>query len=98
MEDIYRDLYGWLPERIEMATVNYRRFTAADPPEDTKAFAAYEAACRASLAHIHLLMRLARWGESTGAPSSADNARNLDQLFDEADMAIKNHLQSLLSG
>jgi len=90
MEAYYRDLYGWLPERIEVATANYRRFTAADPPEDTKAFAAHEAACRASLTHIHLLMRLARWGEITRDPSSADTARNLDQLFDEAQAAIKN--------
>jgi len=90
MEAYYRDLYGWLPERIEVATANYRRFTAADPPEDTKAFAAHEAASRASLTHIHLLMRLARWGEITRDPSSADTARNLDQLFDEAQAAIKN--------
>jgi len=92
MEDFYRDLYDWLPERIEMATANYRRFSAADPPEDTKAFAAYEAACRASLAHIHLLMRLARWGETIGAPSSADNERNLEKLYEEADMAMNNQI------
>jgi len=92
MEDFYRDLCGWLPERIEMATANYRRFTAADPPEDTKAFAAHESACRASLAHIHLLMRLARWGESTSDPSSAYSERNLDQLFGEAEMATSRQL------
>ena len=90
MEDVYRDLYGWLPERIEMATANYRRFTAANPPEDTKAFAAHEAACRASFAHIHLLMRLARWSESSSDRSSADSEHNLDQLFGEAELAIKN--------
>jgi len=94
MEDFYRDLCGWLPERIEMATANYRRFTAAAPPEDTKAFAAHEAACRASLAHIHLLMRLARWGESSSDPSSADRERNLDQLFGEAEIYIKNQLNN----
>jgi hypothetical protein len=91
MEEFYRDLSGWLPERIKMAAANYRRFTAADPSEDTKAFAAHEAACRASLAHIHLLIRLARWSESAGDPSKLDGARNLDQLFDEAEMAIKTH-------
>lgn len=92
MEDFYRDLYRWLPERIEIATANYRKFTAADPPEDTKAFAAHESACRASLAHIYLLMRLARWGESTSDPSNADSKSNLDQMFGEAQIAIKNQL------
>lgn len=92
MEDFYHDLFGWLPKQIEMATANYRRFSAADPPEDTKAFAAHEAACRASLGHIHLLMRLASWCESTSDPSSADSARNLDRLFDEAEIAIKSQI------
>ena len=92
MDGFCRDLYGWLPERIEVAAANYRLFTAADPPEDIKAFAAHEAACRASLGHIHLLMRLARWGESAGDASSIDSACNFDRLIDEAERAIKEQI------
>ena len=92
MEDFRRDLSGWLPERLEMAAANYRRFTTVDPPEDTKAFAAHQAACRASLSHIDLLMRLARWVQSSSDRLDATSEDDLDRLFDEAENALQSQL------
>jgi hypothetical protein len=92
MECFRRDLSGWLPERLGIAAANYRQFTAVDPPDDTKAFAAHQAACRASLAHIHLLMRLAHWVENTSDPLSKVDEDDLDRLFDEAEIALKSPL------
>lgn len=96
MEYFCRHLADWLPERLETAAANYRRFTAVAPPEDTKAFAAHQLACRGSLTHLHLLMRLARWTESACDPSRVANEVELDRLFDEAEVALKN--QSLDGG
>jgi len=90
MEYFCRHFADWLPERLETAAADYRRFTAVAPPEDTKAFAAHQSACRGSLAHLHLLMRLARWTENACDPSRVANDDDLDRLFDEAQAALKN--------
>jgi len=89
LEDFRRDLSGWLPERLELAAASYRRFTTVDAPEDTKAFAAHQAACRASLAHIDLLMRLAHWVQSNSDRLNATNEDDLDRLLVEAEIALQ---------
>ena len=62
---------GALPERIRAALAGYERFTAEEPPADAKGFAAWHAAAKAALAHVELLVKLARWAEGgeTAAPA-----------------------------
>ncbi len=90
MDSFRRDLSGWLPERLDIAAANYRQFAATNPPEDTKAFAAHQAACRASLAHIQSLIGLARWVECARDPLSATGEDDLDRLYEEAETALGN--------
>ena len=54
-----RNLAGQLPALIDTAVESYRRFALADPPEDAKSYAAQQTACKAALAHLDLLLRLA---------------------------------------
>lgn len=77
-----------LPDRIAAAVDSYGRFAAAEAPEDAKGFAAHHAACRAALAHMDLLVKLARWAEAgqDDAPPAEDDS--LDRLLAEARSAL----------
>ncbi|MEX1306335.1 MAG: hypothetical protein WEA84_14360 [Rhodovibrionaceae bacterium] len=55
-----RNLAGQLPALIDIAVESYRRFAQAESPDDPKAYAAQQSACKAALAHLDLLLRLAR--------------------------------------
>lgn len=59
---------------LERMAEEYRIFAESDPDEkDAKRFAARHAAGRAALAHIDLLLRLARWAEAKGSSDETDS-------------------------
>lgn len=60
-----------LPEALRHAVDTYRALAFGPAPEDAKAFQQHQAACKAALAHIEALLKLA---DATGAevPSSND--------------------------
>ena len=81
-------LSDWLPDYIFKAVSDYSKFTNADPPQEPKSFASYQAACRAALAHIHLLVGLARWvGAEAGSFSEGVN-EDLERLLHDASLAL----------
>ena len=89
--DAFRhNLFAHLPGFLDKATNGYRRFNAIDPPDDAKAFAAHHAACRAALAHIQLLLSLARWVETADGSTREEAGDDLDRLVAEAQIALKN--------
>ena len=65
----------------------YQDFTAGEPPADAKGFAAWHAAAKAALAHVELLVKLARWAES-GIDQALGTADGLDHLLTEARAAL----------
>jgi len=56
----------YLPDAIECALVSYRQFYDQSTFENAKDFAAHHAACKAAIAHVELLLKLARWAEIEG--------------------------------
>ena len=74
-----------LPGRIAAALEEYRNFVAEPPPADAKGFAAWQAAAKAALAHVEVLVKLARWAEGEDC---ADDGDGLDGLLAEARRAL----------
>lgn len=62
-----RSIAEFLPTAIQTALVSYRRFSEeeATAPEDINArdFKAHHDACKVAIAHIELLIKLARWAD-----------------------------------
>jgi len=89
--DFRRQVVTSLPGALRRALDVYARYAAEIPCDDARAFAGYQAGCRAALSHLHLLLKLAQWtiaGEATGScVADAD----LDRLIREAEAALPQH-------
>lgn len=91
IDALRRTVQDSLPERIQAALAGYHRFTAEEPPADSKGFAAWHAAAKAALAHVEALVKLVRWAEAPAtATESAEDG--LEDLLGQARRAL-GHLQ-----
>jgi len=89
LETLRKDLAGRLPPLIEKAFTDYGTFATIEIPEAAKDFTAHQAACRAALAHIDLLVKLARWAETgEGDTSPLDTAPDIEGLVAKARAAL----------
>ncbi|MCH7936858.1 MAG: hypothetical protein IH994_07185 [Proteobacteria bacterium] len=82
------DLGARLPALIEAALRRYEEFTdAKQPPTEAKAFAAHAAACRAAMAHLEQLLKLALSlnGEGAATPPGED----INRLIADAEAALE---------
>ncbi|MCP5364917.1 MAG: hypothetical protein H6905_06795 [Hyphomicrobiales bacterium] len=75
-----------LPKLISAALATYQRFSAGPTPEDAKSFLAYQTACRAALAHIHLLVKLA---DCTTPGLDRVEDQDLNELIEVAKAAVQ---------
>ena len=66
-----------LPDHVAAALAGYEDFTASSPPADAKGFAAWHAAAKAALAHVDLLVKLARWAEGSPDPDEDGGVERL---------------------
>jgi hypothetical protein len=90
LEELRSDLLRNLPGLLNRAIGTYGRFAGEIPPEDSKGFVAYQAGCRAALAHIHLLVKLAHWARATTEGELAiGECEHLDRLVREAEAALE---------
>lgn len=85
------DFLARLPRLLEKALATYAYFANTPPPENVKEFAAFQASCRAALAHVHLLVRLAEWARAgdTGGGFGAETP--IDQLIEQAEAALEGY-------
>lgn len=61
---------------IERVVASYRAFASAQPiATDAKEFAAHHAACKAALAHLDLLLKIAKITETPAANGQTDDER-----------------------
>ena len=91
IDALRRTVQDSLPERIRAALAGYHRFTAEEPPADSKGFAAWHAAAKAALAHVEALVKLVRWAEAPATVTeSAEDG--LEDLLGQARRAL-GHLQ-----
>lgn len=75
-------LLDLLPRAMACAIASYRAFSAQTAPEDAKQFIAHHNACRAALAHVDYLSKLAKYVQATG-PQDSD-AHDLQPLIHKA--------------
>jgi hypothetical protein len=86
-DTLRKDVARRLPDLIDKALAAYAHFAGTLPPDDAKAFAAHQASCRAALAHVHLLVKLAEWARS-GDGLTGDGAADLARLIEAAELAM----------
>ncbi len=87
MAGLRTQVLAMLPGLMGKAMTSYRRFAAAQQPKDPKGFATHHAACRAALAHMELLIRLARWAETNEVGNEESN-EDVTKLIAEARAAM----------
>jgi len=82
------DLGARLSGLIESAFRRYEIFAGDNPPDGVKAFAAHAAACRAALAHLEQLFKLAQWAGGDKA-MAATPFNDVDRLIADAEEALE---------
>lgn len=87
-DGLRRRLQASLPSRVEAALAGYERFSAKQPPADAKGFGAWHGAAKSALAHVELLVKMARWAEGGADIAAPDPAAGLDRLLAEARAAL----------
>jgi hypothetical protein len=84
------DLVARLPRLLDKALSTYAYFANTPPPENVKEFAAFQSSCRAALAHVHLLLKLAEWARA-GHAGGIGAETHIDQLIEQAEAALENY-------
>ncbi|HEY8964274.1 MAG TPA: hypothetical protein VIN59_07420 [Alphaproteobacteria bacterium] len=64
----------YLPDAIDYALQSYRGFYHQFQPIEAKDFSAHHTACKAAIAHIELLLKLAEWAELPRGDDTQDTA------------------------
>ena len=81
-EELRRQTAAYLPRAIARALDSYRDFMRQDMPGDAKEFGNIHQAGKAAIAHVELLLKLARWAQ--GDPAGDDTGRRLDAAMRQA--------------
>ena len=55
----------FLPKALSKALSSYHEFMEQDIPDDAKGFSAYHSAAKVAIAHVELLMKMAKWTETS---------------------------------
>ena len=90
-DDIRAKIIQFLPSAIHRALSSYHEFIDQTPADDAKGFSAHHTACKAAIAHIDLLLKLAKWADLPGQQDDA-KARaeaELSALLSEAEAELQ---------
>jgi hypothetical protein len=65
LEEKSRDkIAKFLPDALKHSMESYHHFIISDDtPDDAKSFSAHHSACKVAIAHIELLLKLAKWAD-----------------------------------
>lgn len=88
VDGVRTDMAARLPGLIDDAFARYLAFTSCEPPPQARDFAAYSTACRAAIAHLEQLLKLAR-ALSFGAPESSGPQDDIESLIAHAEAALE---------
>lgn len=86
IEDATREqVASFLPSAINKALQSYHHFSDSHQPDssDPKKFAAHHSACKVAIAHVELLLKLARWADIDDSEPTDDLARMLSHAEEE---------------
>ena len=88
-------LAALLPEATARAVQSYHQFATQDVLHDSKNFTAHHAACKAALAHLDYLTKLAQWvAKQQPVGTQDDNADDLSVLVQQARLQLLQAQQS----
>ena len=93
IEDTSRaQIASFLPDAIAKALTSYHKFMDAPHESEAKAFSAHHGACKAAIAHIELLLKLARWADLPDARTGSSNEQiMLAAMVQEAEEELRNY-------
>ena len=81
---------AFLPDAISTALTSYKNFYDSEAVFETaKDFSAHHAACKAAIAHIELLIKLARWADLPDGTQDADKDAQLALLLASAQSELE---------
>ena len=74
IEEKSRDkIAAFLPDALKHSLESYHQFIISDErPDNAKSFAAHHGACKVAIAHIELLLKLAKWADVLCANSQSE--------------------------
>ncbi len=79
----------FLPDAIARALTSYHRFAEQSVPDGVKEFSAHHSACKVAIAHVELLLKLARWADLPDAQADDHNGRMImTALLQEAEAEV----------
>ncbi len=87
-----RQIAAFLPDAILRALNSYHLFSQQSVPEEAKEFSAHHNACKIAIAHIELLIKLARWADLPD-PKAGDHNNQIviSALMQEAQNEVNKH-------
>lgn len=71
-QDMRAKIACHLPAAFDAAIKSYHEFYDQTPTDDAKAFSAHHSACKAAIAHMQLLIKLADWVEHDATAEDAE--------------------------
>ncbi len=77
-EHTRRQIEAFLPDAIYRALISYQQFSEQEAPDEAKEFTAHHNACKVAIAHIELLIKLARWAD---LPGDDDNGNHSEKAM-----------------
>lgn len=91
-EETRRQIARFLPDAIARALTSYHGFSERDISDQPKDFSAHHTACKVAIAHIELLIKLARWADLPDAKADDHNQQIvLAAVMKEAEDELKRH-------
>lgn len=82
----------FLPQAIARTLDSYHQFSSEDIPDDAKGFSAHHSACKVAIAHIELLIKLAKWADLTESDSvSETHKEQLSKMMADAEKELKQY-------
>ncbi len=89
LEEFRHGLSQRFPDLLDRVMEGYLSFSGDNQKEeDAKEFSTHHGACKAALAHLDLLIKLAAWAEKGGEDGSLPQGENIEKLIDEAHTAL----------
>lgn len=93
-----QNVAGFLPDAISKALDSYYIFMDQEVPEDAKGFSAHHGACKVAIAHVELLLKLAKWAELPEDKTRDQSAQSdLAIMMRDAELELMKYKENLLS-
>lgn len=88
-DEVFRRIRSGVPEALDRAYQAYKGRVVAGSPADAKEFTSAQAACRAALTHVMLLLKLNQQLARSRCGGPEEETDDLDALVSEARAALE---------